>query len=698
MKATGGRVTVVDREVAGGCPLDCPDACSWIVGVRDGVAVTLRGRPEHPFTHGTLCVKVNQYLDHAASPDRLRHALRRSGPKGTGRFTRISLDSAFDEIAERFNRVRHEYGGESIWPYQGTGNLGYLQGLQGQAGARLWNVLGASEHDMTICSAAGLVGADLATGTHRGIDPESLAHSRLILLWGVNTLTTSHHQWRFINKAREQGAHVVAIDPVATRTAQQADEHLAPRPGTDAALALGLLNVVVAAGGADRGYLADHTLGWPEFHARIEQFPPERTAELTGVSRAQIEQLGERIATTRPTGIRAGSGMQRHAGGGAAVRVLACLPGVTGDWGRLGGGLTYSTDGYFGGNREALLGSDLRAAPVRRLSMTRLGQNLLDLTPPVKALFVYGANPVVSNPDQQRVRQGLAREDLFTVVVDHFQTDTADYADIVLPATMQTEHLDVLDGYGHMYLAWNEPATVPPGDCLSTTETFRRIARHMGLSEPRLYDSDQEMAAQLLASDHPSLDGIDVESLRRDGWVRLSYPADFVPFADGFPTPSGKLEFRSERAVEAGFEAVAGYTPPRESTDPELAARYPLSLIAGASHFFLNSVFANKPELRRRAGPPRVELHPDDMAARGLTDGTPVVVFNDRGSFVSTAHASAHVRSGVVATTKGHWMKLTGGSTVNATVNERDADMGGGAVFHDNRVEVEEWQPSAARD
>ncbi|MFD7130609.1 molybdopterin-dependent oxidoreductase [Streptomyces sp. NPDC059894] len=678
------------RITPGACPLDCPDGCSWLLTVQDGAATGLRGNPEHPYTQGTLCVKVNQFLDHTRSDDRLLYPLRRVGRKGEGRFARISWHEALEEIAQRLGDVIDEHGGEAIWPYQGTGTLGFLQGLQGRAGSRLWNMLGASRHDMTICSIAGLVGLEYTLGSSRGLDPESLRHSRLILLWGTNTLTSGHHLWKQIQEARRAGAHVVAIDPIRTKTAQQADEHVAPIPGTDAALALGLLHVVVALGAEDRTYIERHTVGWERFRDRILEFDPARVARLTGVPQAQIEELGRRLATTRPTAIRVAQGIQRHAGGGTAVRTLACIPGVTGDWALPGGGLTYSTDGYFGGNREALYRDDLLNKPVRSLSMTRLAEGLLQTDdPPVKALVVYGANPVASSPDQERIRRGLEREDLFTVVLDHFPTDTADYADIVLPATMQPEHMDLHDGYGHLYLTWNEPAVEPPGECLSTTETFRRLARYMGLEEPSLYDADEELARQVLDSDHPSLAGVTLESLRERGWARLSYPSPFVPYRDGFPTPSGKLEFVSERAVADGFDPVAGYVPAQEVWDPALADRYPLVLLSGAPHFFLNTVFGNKPALRRRAGSPHVVLNEVDATARGIREGDRVRVFNARGSFEAVARIDDMVRPGVASSPKGHWPKLNDGSGPTATVAERDADMGGGAVFHDNRVEIQ---------
>jgi anaerobic selenocysteine-containing dehydrogenase len=680
---------VTEREIVGACPLDCPDGCSWIVTVRDGEAVRLRGHPEHPFTRGALCAKVNRYLELSRAPDRLLHPLRRVGAKGEGRFERIGWDEALDEIAARLRDIIERHGGEAIWPYQGTGTLGYLQGLEGRAGSRLWNVLGASRHEPTICSIAGRVGAAYTNGTAAGMDPETFADSRLILLWGTNTLTSGHHIWKYIQAARDAGAHLVSIDPVRTRTAQRADEHLAVRPGTDAALALGLLWVVVDLGAEDRDYIERHTLGWEQFRQRIAEFPPDRVAAITGIEEERVVALGTRLARTRPTGIRATMGLQRHAGGGMALRTISAIPGVMGDWRQPGGGVVYSTSGYFGANREGLFRDDLLERPVRSLVMTRLGEGLLEVDdPPVMAVVVYGANPLASTPDQGKVRRGLQREDLFTVVMEQFPTDTVDYADIVLPATMQTEHLDIHDGYGHLYVHLNTPAVPPPGECLSTTETFRRLAGRMGLTEPSLYDSDEELLRTLLDSDDPSLDGVDLETLRREGWMRMNYPRPFVPFADGFPTPSGKLEFLSQSAAQDGHDPLPAYTPPAEAAGGQLAERYPLALVAPASHYFLNTMFANDETLRRRAGGPRVVLHPDDAGERGLRDGDRARIHNARGEFTATVEVSDAVRRGVAASTKGHWVKHVG-ANANATVPERDADMGDGAVYHDNRVEVE---------
>jgi anaerobic selenocysteine-containing dehydrogenase len=690
--ATAGRVTG-ERRVLGACPLDCPDTCAWVVTVRDGAAVELRGDRAHPYTRGALCAKVHRYLDYTRSPDRLLHPMRRVGAKGEGRFERISWDAALDEIAAHWQDVIARHGPAAIWPYYGSGTMGMLQGVAG-AGRRLWNVLGTSQHMMTICTIAGGYGTGYTLGDNRvGMDPETFGASKLILLWGTNTLTTNHHLWKYIEAARRQGAHVVSIDPIRTRTAEAADEHLALVPGTDAALALGLLHVVVASGREDREFIAAHTTGWEAFRARILEYPPERVSAITGLAREQIVALGERLATTRPTGIRLTMGLQRHAGGGMAVRTITCIPGVTGDWRYPGGGAVYDTRGFFRGNWPTLWRDDLRPPGARRLSMTRMGEALLDVNdPPVAALLIYASNPMASVPDQSRVRRGLARADLHTVVIDNFQTDTADYADLLLPSTMQTEHADLHYAYGHIYLNWNAPAVAPPGECLPHTEIFRRLARRLGVTEPCVYDEDDDLARAVLDSDDAALAGITLERLKVDGWARLNVPTPFVPFAGGaFPTPSGKLEFLSPRMIEAGLDPVPAYTPPYEAAqrDTDLATRYPLALIAPASHYLLNSMFANVADLERRQGAPAIVLHPDDAAARHLGDGDRARIHNARGEFHATVRVSDAVRPGVAATTKGFWPKrLPGAATINATVAERDSDMGGGAVFHDNRVEV----------
>ena len=681
------------RRVHGVCPLDCPDTCSWVVTVQDGRAVKLQGNREHPFTRGSLCVKVNHFLEHTQLPDRLLWPLRRAGRKGEGRFARISWDEALGEIAARWRAIIERDGPQAVWPYYGTGTLGMIQGLAG-AGRRLWNVLGTSQHHLSICMAAGGFATGYTLGDNRiGMDPEGFAEARLVILWGANPLVTHHHIWKFIEAARRRGAHVVVIDPIRTRTADQADEHVAPRPGTDAALALGLLHVVVARGAEDRDFIEAHTLGWDAFRARILEYPPARVAEITGLPVGRIEDLGERLATARPTAIRIGPGMQRHAGGGMAVRTITCIPGVTGDWRHPGGGVAYDTRSFFKGNWAALWRDDLRPPGTRVLAMTRLGEALLELRdPPVRALLVYGSNPAASVPDQNKARRALAREDLFTVVIDHFQTDTADFADILLPATMQTEHADLHNSYGHAYLAWNAPAVAPPGECLPNSEIFRRLARALGVTEPCVYDSDEALARAVLDSDELRLGGITLEALAERGWLRLGEPQPWAPLAKGFPSPSGRLEFYSQRAAEAGLDPLPTYTPPYEAVapDPELAPRCPLALIAPAGPHFLNTEFSNLPAMRDKAGPQRVLLHAADAAPRGLRDGDVARVFNDRGEYLACVEISDRVPPGIVGGAKGHWPKLNPGATsIAATVMEKDADMGRGAVFHDNRVEVE---------
>ena len=685
--------TELSREVHGACPLDCPDTCSWTVTVQEHTAVALRGDRRHPFTRGALCAKVNRFLDYTRSPERLLYPQRRVGRKGEGRFARISWDEALEEIATRWHTIIAHYGPQAIWPYYGTGSMGILQGLAG-CGRRLWNVLGTSQHVMTICTIAGGFGTGYTLGDNRvGMDPETLQFSKLLVLWGTNTLSTNPHLWKYIETARAAGAYVVAIDPIRTRTAARVDEHIALIPGTDAALALGLLYVVVSQGKEDRTFIAEHTLGWEAFRQRILEYPPERVEEITGVPHSQVVSLGQRLAATRPTGIRVTMGMQRHRGGGMAVRAITCIPGVTGDWRYPGGGVVYDTRGFFRGNWPALWRDDVRPPNTRFLSMTRLGEGLLELNnPPVQSLLIYGGNPLASVPDQNKVRRGLSREDLLTIVIDHFQTDTADYADLLLPATMQLEHADLHYAYGHLYVSWNEPAVRPPGECLSNSEIFRRLARKLGLTEPCLYDSDEEMARQVLNGDAPALAGITLERLKREGWARLTVAEPFVPFANGFPTPSGKLEFFSARMADAGLEPLPTYTPPGEAAqqDTELAQRYPLALIAPAAHYFLNSTFANVPRLAEQQGPPTIVLHPADAQQRSLCEGDTVRVYNDRGEFRAIVSISDNVRRGVTASNKGFWPKrLVYAANANATVAERDSDMGGGAVFHDNRVEVQ---------
>lgn len=678
------------REVIGACALDCPDACSWVVTVDDdGTAVSLRGNKDHPFTRGGLCAKVNPYLDYAASPDRLLHPLRRVGAKGEGRFERVTWDEALAGIAAGIRAAIDEHGPQSIWPFAGTGTVSMLQGPD--AGARLWNALGASRHSLDICSVAGHVGASYTSGSGMGMDPEDLAHSALVVLWGTNTLTSNLHLWPVVTAARAAGAPLVVVDPVRTRTAERADLHLAPRPGTDAALALGLMAELVRLGAADEAYLADHALGWPEFRDTVlSQWDVARTADVCGLAPGVVAEFAALVASHRPTGIRSLMGMQRHGGGAGAVRALTCLPAVTGDYARRGGGFVYSSSDAFAFDVAALTRPGLRPpGHSRRLQMSRLGRYLTEGTgdggPPVAVLVVAAANPVVSNPDQNRVREGLAREDLMTVVVEQVMTETTDYADYVLPGTVQTEHLDLHDSYSHLYVNLNRPAVEPRGEALAHTEIYRRLAAALGLTEPLLFASDEELVRDALGSGHPAMAGITLESLTERGWARLRHPDPYLPFAAGFPTLSGRFEFASSRAERDGAGRFPGFTAPFEAAgDPDDGT---VALVSSANHYLINSVFTTSPRHVKRGGPV-VELHPDDAAAAGVADGDEVEVGNARGAFVATARVTTAVRPGVARTTKGLNPAVRGGTSVNATTSDAVPDAGSGAVFHDNRVRV----------
>lgn len=688
----------MSRLVGGFCPLDCPDTCAWQIEVdAHGRAIALRGEREHPFTAGALCGKVNRYLDAVYGPDRLLHPLKRVGPKGEGRFERTSWEEAIALVAEGLQRAIGEHGPESVLPYYYAGTMGLVQGWT--LGPRLFRALGASRLLTNICDGAAVDGCQTTLGAAVGFDPEDIVHAKLILLWGTNPLHANVHQWKFVLEARRRGAYVVAIDPIRSASAQRSDEHLAPVPGTDAALALGLMRAVLDEGAEDRAWLGAHTIGWPALEERLlGEWPVERAAAVCGLDAEAVRGLGRRLAGTRPTAIRVGLGLQRHGGAGAAVRAIVSIPALTGDWRHPGGGALVMTEGHFPYDASRVVEpADLQAPPARTINMSRLGEALTELDdPPVAAVVVFNANPAASNPNQLRVRRGLARDDLFVAVLEQRLTDTADFADVVLPVTMQPEHVDLYGSYGHLYVAWNEPAIAPPGECLTNTEVFRRIARALGLEHPRLFDSDLDLAAQLLDTNEARDRGITLGRLREHGWLRA---ADFErgtpPFAEGgFPTASGKVELYSERLAERGLDPLVGFEPPHEILDGELASRYPLVLIAPAGRFFLNSTFASLPWHRKKSGGQEIHLHPDDAAARELEHGDSIRVFNDRGAFLGRVVVDEAARPGVAFLYKSQWPKLLkGGANANATTAERDADLGASPCFHDNRVEVEPVSP-----
>lgn len=682
--------------VHGFCPLDCPDTCAWEIEVENGRAIALRGNREHPFTAGALCGKVNRYLDALYSPDRLLHPLRRVGRKGEGRFERITWDEAIALVAVGLQGAIDAHGPESILPYYYAGTMGKIQGWT--LGPRLFHALGASRLILNLCSGAAHAACDATLGAAVGYDPEDVVHSKLVILWGTNPLNANVHQWKFLLEARRRGAHLVAVDPIRTDSAARCDEHVAPLPGTDAALAIGLMRAVLDEGAEDRDWLERHTVGWPELEQRLAEWPVERAASVCGLETDVVRALGHRLAATRPTAIRLGLGLQRHGGAGAAVRAILSIPAVTGDWRHVGGGALSMTSGHFPYDETPVVSPpDLPLPPARTINMSRLGEALTELAdPPIAAMVVFGANPAASNPNQNAVRRGLEREDLFLAVLEQRPTDTTDYADVVLPVTMQPEHADLYGAYGHLYLQWNEPAIPPPGQCLPNTEVFRRVARALRLEHPRLFDSDLDLARQLLDTDACRERGITLELLRERGWLRAAgFDGGTAPFADGgFPTPSGKVELFSERLGAEGRDPLVGFVPPHEVLDAELADRYPLVLMAPAGRFFLNSTFASIGWHRAKMGPIQVHVHPQDAEARGLEDGDAIRVRNDRGSFLAQAVVDDAPRPGVAFLYKSHWPKLVeGGANANATTAERDADMAGAPTFHDNRVEIEPVSP-----
>jgi anaerobic selenocysteine-containing dehydrogenase len=665
----------------GACPHDCPDTCAWEVTVRDGVAEKLVGVKEHPFTRGGLCAKVSHYLERTYSNERLLHPLVRTGPKGAGEFERVSWDEALERIATRLTAIVSEHGGEAVLPYSFMGTQGVVQGAS--MDRRFFAALGACRLDRSICGQAAAAGQLEAAGTLVGLRPEDLLHSRLIVLWGTNTIVTNLHQWPIIQAARKAGARVVVIDPLRTRTAAAADWHVRPLPGTDAALALGLMHVIVAEGLADTDYVERHTEGFDRLADELRAWEPSRTAEVTGVPVDEIVELARAYATTRPAAIRRLIGIEHHREGARMVRTISCLPALVGAWRERGGGILGPTAwaAWSPLDQSALAGPQ---PATRKVNMVRIGHALTELEPAVHALVVYNSNPATIAPDTGKVLRGLAREDLFTVVLEHFLTDTARYADVVLPATTQVEHVDLVPSWGHTYITYNQPAIAPVGEALPNTEIFRRMAAAMGLPGEAFADSDEELAHAAVAGARWPLAGIDYDELRRVGWAKADLPEDFRPFAEGnFGTPSGRLRLWSD-------DLPPGYDPPAGDDEP-------LALMtAKSAHHFLNSTYANLPRHLAGEGEPRLDLHPDDAAARDIADGDVVRVHNRRGEVRARARVGDLVGRGVVALPSGWWgTRSPGGTAANALTTDELTDRGGGGAFHGARVEVKRV-PSAA--
>jgi anaerobic selenocysteine-containing dehydrogenase len=652
-----------------------------LVTVDNGVAMKIQGDPEMPFTEGTLCTKVAYYLERTYAPDRLLHPLRRTGPKGKGQFKRISWDEALDEIAARLKTAAAE-NPETILPCSYAGTMGMVQ--YSSMDRRFFHKLGASLLDRTLCSSAGKFGLKATLGGSVGMDPERFDEARLIILWGANPIVSNLHLWSRVQAAKRAGAKVIAIDPYRSLSAEKCSQHIALLPGSDGALALGMMHVLISEGLLDRDYIAQHTLGFDGLEKRVlESYSPQWAARTCGITVEEVVQLAREYGTVKPAAIRLNYGMQRHAGGGIAARTIACLPALTGAWREAAGGIVLTTADFYRYDHAALERPDLLGARRPRvINQSRLGEALTEARPPVRAIVVYNNNPVAVCPDSEKVVAGFSREDLFTVVIDHFQTDTADYADIVLPATTQLEHHDVHKSYGHLYMLANNPAIAPVGESLPNSEIFRRLAARLGFDEPCFRDSDEDIC-------RTALKDVSWDTLKRTGWRRLDVPQRFAPFAQGgFPTPSGKCEFYSESLEKQGVDPLPFYNPPAEAGVAD--ENYPLAFLSPPARHFLNSSFANLARFREFEREPHLDMHPRDAAARGIADGDMVRVFNDRGSYQLRARINGKPRPGVVVAPSVWWKKYSpDGRNANNLTSQRTTDLGRGATFYDCRVQVE---------
>ena len=705
--------TTAETTVLGACPHDCPDTCSMLVKVKDGRVTGVQGNPDHPFTRGRLCAKTNHYDERVYHPERLLYPMRRTGPKGSGQFSRIGWQEALDTIAARWKSVIATSGAQAILPYSYLGNEGLLNGLT--VGDPFFNKLGATVSERTFCDSGACTAYIMTVGPTPGMDPESLAHSKFILLLACNMLSTNAHLWPFVAEAQRKGAKVVVIDPFRTRSAQLADQHIRIRPGTDTALALAMMHVIIRDGLVDRAYVADHTVGFDELAEHVKPNTPGWAEGHTGVPAQVIETLAREYAQSQPAAIRIGVGIERSAGGGQLVRALSCLPALVGAWRKPGGGILQLPLWAFPMNWAGLQRPDLIPPGTRVLNQWELGRALtgaLPLDPPIRSLFVYNSNPLIVAPDQVRMRTGLEREDLFTVVSEHFVTDTARYADILLPAATQVEQDDLMFSWGHLYLMLNRKAIEPEGEAVSNAELFRRLARVMGFDDPFFFRSDEQMMRESMDWASPALAGITLESLAVNGYARLNLPpADqFAPHANGgFPTPSGKVELKSSIAAGGNFvlpvfrqgsnefqdgspaALLPTWIPPREASksNPGLAQRYPLSMLSPKSHSFLNSEYANLARQVEREGPQHVLVNPADAASRRITEGMPVMVENARGAFRAVARITEDIMPVVVLAPLGYWAYRTAGEATPAALNPTAyADLGRAPTFSDNLVEL----------
>jgi anaerobic selenocysteine-containing dehydrogenase len=702
------------RVVRGACPQDCPDTCAFLYHVEDGKLVEVTGDPDHPMTRGGLCVKLKNFAEHHYNPDRLLYPMKRVGAKGSGQFQRISWDEALAQIKTRWTEIIAQYGTQAIMPHAYLGHQGTLNGLT--AGDAFFNRLGSTVAEKTYCESGSSTAWIMTVGPTGGLDVESLAYSKYIIVWGMNMLNTNLHAWPFILQARKNGAKIVVIDPVRTRTAKQADWHIPINPGTDAALALGMMNVIITENLVDHDYVSKYTLGFEELKARAAEFPPEKVEKITGIPAADIRTLAREYAIAQPSAIRQGVAVERSPGGGDAIRAITSLPALVGAWRHVGGGTVEMPIWEFPFKFDFMCRPDWIRPGTRVVNELDLGDALtgaMKLDPPIKSLFVYNSNPVSQAPNASQIVEGLKREDLFTVVSELFITDTARYADLLLPATMQAEQYDLMVTWGHLYVMLNQPAIPAPGECVPNVDLFRRLARIMGFEDEYWGFTDDEMLMRCYDWTSPQMQGITLDLLKEKGYMRLNVgmPDKRTPHAEGnFKTPSGKCEFKSSAAENgdfvvsvwrSGYEAmqpgtpvdpVPNYIPSQETPEanPALAKRYPLNMVSPKPHAFLNTQYANEPVQQRRQGEQLIVIHPSDAAVRRIENGSYVRVFNDRGSFEARAELSEDVMVGLLMTNVGHWPGLNrSGTAVNSTTPPRHSNLGQAGAYSDNLVDVQ---------
>lgn len=698
------------QEFHGGCPHDCPDTCSMVFEVEDGKLVGVRGNKEHPMTRGGLCVKLNDYEKRHYHVDRVLYPLRRTGPKGSKQFERISWDEALDEITAKWKAIIQEYGPQAIIPYSYLGHQGLVHGLNG--GDAFFNRLGATVCERTFCGEGSCTAWLLTVGPTAGVDPESYLHSKYIVLWACNSVSTNLHHWHIVHDAKKKGAKVVVIDAYKSKTAKHADWHICPRPGTDGALAMAVINSIIEQGLVDKDYVEKYTIGFDELAERARERTPEWAEKITGVSADDIRKFARELATEQPAAIRMGVALERHYGGGQTIRAVTSIPALTGAWRYVGGGVTQFPVWEHPYKFDVICRPDLIPEGTRVVSNLQIGRALtgeIPLDPPIKSMMCWNSNPVTQAPEADKIVKGLMREDLFLVSAEHFISDTASYADIVLPASMGAEMEDIILSWGHLYLTYNTKCVDSPGEAIPNNEIFRRLAGRMGFEDERLQWSDSECLENFIDWNAPACDGIDLEYLRKHGYARLNVGTkdDRCPHKEGkFPTPSGKCEFYIEgaknfvaapfRQMYEGFQpgepldSLPDYVGPRErpETNPELAKKYPLNIVSPKSHEFLNSCYANMEHKIKGQGEQFVLINAADAGTREIKDGDTVRVFNDRGGFEGDAQITDDVNPGIVVSTLGYWRQLNNG-TVNAISSAEFTDMGHAPSFSDNLVQVE---------